>query len=131
MITLISFGYSKGMPAAYDVLFDARGIRNPHRRDPKAPDGRDNDIQKEVISDPKAKAIVRAVVTMAKERPDIRVAIGCRYGQHRSVAIVERIAKGITAFSDKDDNKLEAEVYHYDLDDEYETLAEKVLAKLP
>ena len=120
MITLMSFGYNKGMPASFDVMFDARGIINPAKGGHYShTDGRDHDLQMEVIRDPKAKAIVRAVIGLAKKSPNARIAIGCRYGKHRSVAIVERIAVGMPAFSDIYDNKLSCEVYHLDLEDEY------------
>ena len=124
-VTLMSFGFSKGRPATYDVLFDARGITNPAKKlGEDAPDGRDQDIQRLVIQDPKAKAVVRSVVDLAKEHPNAVVAIGCRYGKHRSVALVERIARGLTSFTDTNGNKLSSNKYHLDLNDEYETFEE-------
>jgi UPF0042 nucleotide-binding protein len=129
-VTLMSFGFNKGAPEKFDVLFDARGIYNPGKNQEK--DGRDKEIQDLIIkNDVKAKAMIRAVVGIAKEHPSAKIAIGCRFGKHRSVALVERIAKGLTAFSDNEGHKINVDVYHLDLDDEYadqQEYEEKVLA---
>lgn len=118
-LTLMSFGYSKGKPKTFDAMFDARGITNPARKGGNVPDGRDPATQQVVVADPKARAIIRAVVELAKAHPNAVVAVGCRYGKHRSVALVERIAKNIGAFSDIHGEKITTDVYHLDLDEDY------------
>ena len=126
-VTLFTFGFHKGTPTLYDAMFDCRGIYNPARKNPLLPDGRDPDVQLEITRrDPKARAIIRSVVELARLHPNAMVAIGCRYGKHRSVAIAERIKRGASAFTDINGEKLEVDLYHLDLDEEDYT-AQKAL----
>ncbi len=103
VLTFESFAYKAGAPIGADLVFDARCLPNPHY-DPQLRRLTGRDPQ--VIAWLEQRPIVRQMVDdiaqfLAKWLPHyaqdtrayLTVAIGCTGGQHRSVYIVEELAR--------------------------------------
>lgn len=100
---LLSFGYKYGVPLEADLLFDARFLPNPffvaelrHRS------GRDPKVARYMRAFPEARGFTRRlrdflkylIPRYAREgKSYLTVAIGCTGGRHRSVYLVEELAK--------------------------------------
>lgn len=99
-LRLISFGFKRGVPLDADNVFDLRALPNPYY-DPalRAIDGRDPRVQSYVFT-PAALAfyselreLTRKLAQLAEAsgRSSYTIALGCTGGQHRSVAVAERL----------------------------------------
>ena len=101
-LTLMSFGYARGVPRDADLVFDMRFLRNPHWVPELRPlTGTEEPVQAYVQADPAfepAFASIMGLLTLllpgyAREgRAYLTVAFGCTGGRHRSVATAERAA---------------------------------------
>lgn len=98
---ILSFSYKKGLPREADLVFDVRFLRNPHY-DPELRDktGRDADVAAYVAEDPHYSAFLQRLQDlvlstlgcyMEEGKRYLTIAIGCTGGQHRSVALAERL----------------------------------------
>jgi UPF0042 nucleotide-binding protein len=102
-VSLQSFGYSNGLPRDVDVVFDCRFLPNPHWVEALRPhSGLDEAVATYVLGNDDAKRFVAEVVELltwqipafAKEgKAYLSIAIGCTGGRHRSVALVEEVAR--------------------------------------
>ena len=102
-IHLLSFGYKKGVPLEADLVFDARFLPNPHFVPRlKAFHGKDKSIAKYLQSFPETAEFIRRVGNLLKYllpkyvregKRYLTVAVGCTGGRHRSVYVVEELAK--------------------------------------
>lgn len=98
-----SFGYKHGIPKDADYVFDARFLPNPHWEPELKPlTGLDSPVQIFLGSQPIVTKFVWQIQTLIStwlphlernNRSYVTVAIGCTGGQHRSVYIVETLAK--------------------------------------
>jgi RNase adapter protein RapZ len=102
-ITLHSFSYKRGLPRGLDLVFDCRFLANPHW-DPslRAQDGRDMAVQDYVARDPRfdgffAKMTDLVTFLLPAQRQEgkthLSIGFGCTGGQHRSVTVVEKLAR--------------------------------------
>jgi RNase adapter protein RapZ len=102
-LTLMSFAYRGGLPAEADMVFDARFLRNPHY-DPtlRASTGLEAAVGAYVASDPDCAAFQEAINGMAslllprfvqEGKKYVTLAIGCSGGRHRSVFLIEALAR--------------------------------------
>ncbi|MBT0959222.1 RNase adapter RapZ [Alphaproteobacteria bacterium KMM 3653] len=104
-ITLHSFSYKMGLPRALDFAFDCRFLRNPHWDQALRPlDGRDPQVAEYIAKDENFAPYVAQVEAMlamiapasvAEGKSHLSVGFGCTGGQHRSVAMAQRIAKSL------------------------------------
>jgi RNase adapter protein RapZ len=102
-VSLVSFGYSNGIPRDVDLVFDCRFLPNPHWIDELRPlTGLDEAVSNYVLEQEAAQHFLRDVVPLlewqipafVKEgKSYLSIAIGCTGGRHRSVAIAEEIRK--------------------------------------
>ena len=102
-IHLLSFGYKKGVPPEADLMFDARFLPNPHFVPRlKARSGKDKSVLKYLQSFPETGEFIKRVGNLLKYlvpkyikegKRYLTVAIGCTGGRHRSVFVVEELAK--------------------------------------
>ncbi len=102
-VSLQSFSYRRGLPRGLDLVFDCRFMRNPHWEPHlRERDGRDPEVQDYVTADPrhgpfmeKVGDLVRFLLPAAREEGKAHLAIGfgCTGGQHRSVTVVECLAR--------------------------------------
>jgi UPF0042 nucleotide-binding protein len=102
-VNLVSFGYKNGIPLEADLIFDARFLPNPYfvpRM--KAMSGKDRAVIKYLRSFPQTEEFVNRVGDLLqyllpnylKEgKSYLTVAVGCTGGHHRSVYVVEELAK--------------------------------------
>ncbi len=108
-ITVISFGYKKGIPMIADLLFDARYLPNPYFV-PSLSNltGKDKPVKDFVLNNPDTKnflthlkSFLRFVLPRYKKegRAYLTIAIGCTGGKHRSVVIAEAISDYIKSKS--------------------------------
>jgi RNase adapter protein RapZ len=102
-IHLMSFGYKKGVPPEADLMFDARFLPNPYFIPRiRAFSGKDKSVAKYLQSFPETAEFIRRVGNLLKYlvpryiregKRYLTVAIGCTGGRHRSVYVVEELAK--------------------------------------
>jgi UPF0042 nucleotide-binding protein len=116
-VSLISFGYSNGIPRDVDIVFDCRLLPNPHWIDELRPfTGLDEPVATYVLEQDDAQRFVTDVVNLlswqipafTKEgKSYLSIAIGCTGGRHRSVAITEEIGRRLP---------FKAAIFHRDID---------------
>ena len=106
-LSLISFAFPAGLPREADMVFDARFLRNPHY-DPilRPRTGLDADVGAYVELDPDFERYflgIESLLTLVVPRfiqegkKYATIGIGCTGGRHRSVHIVERLARELKA----------------------------------
>lgn len=102
-LLLESFAYKHGVPADVDIAFDARCIPNPHWDPALRPHtGLDKPVIRFLDDNKEAEALIKDIREFlerwlpryeAEQRSYITVGIGCTGGRHRSVYIVEKLAR--------------------------------------
>ncbi len=102
-VTLFSFGYKYGPPQDVNLLFDVRFLANPfHVENLKSFTGLDSRIADFVLQNDSGKECLqhlhRVIEFLAEQlqtsnKEELRIAIGCTGGHHRSVAVTEALAK--------------------------------------
>jgi UPF0042 nucleotide-binding protein len=102
-LTLISFAYRGGLPPEADLVFDARFLRNPHYDQVLRPrTGLDPEVCAYVETDPDCTPFQHAILSMIllllprfvqEGKKYVTLAIGCSGGRHRSVFLVESLAR--------------------------------------
>jgi len=98
-----SFAYKYGVPLDADMVFDVRCLPNPHYEEALAPlTGRDQAVVDFLERAPEVERMYSDVYHFVSSwLPDyardnrnyLTVAIGCTGGRHRSVYLVERLAR--------------------------------------
>ena len=98
-----SFGFKHGVPLDADLVFDVRCLANPHYEPALAPQtGRDPGVVAFLEAQPEVERMYGDIYHfVASWLPDyardnrnyLTVAIGCTGGRHRSVYLVERLAR--------------------------------------
>ncbi|MET0374175.1 MAG: RNase adapter RapZ [Rhizorhabdus sp.] len=101
-LTILSFGYSRGVPRNADLVFDMRFLRNPHWEPVLKPHtGLDPDVAAYVAQDPLYDVVMGQIETLlgtvlprysAEGKAYVTVAFGCTGGRHRSVCVAEDMA---------------------------------------
>ncbi|PWE32505.1 RNase adapter RapZ [Maritimibacter sp. 55A14] len=104
-ISAQSFSYKRGVPRGADMVFDCRFLKNPHwEPDLRPMTGLDAAVVAHVATDPRlepfcAQTLELLVFLLPAFREEgkshLTVAFGCTGGQHRSVAVTEKLAKGL------------------------------------
>jgi UPF0042 nucleotide-binding protein len=118
---LVSFGYKFGLPDDADMVLDARFLPNPYWM-PELRDltGQDLWVRDFVLSREEAGAFLEKVVDLvrllaprfvAEQKPRLVLAVGCTGGRHRSVALVEELARQL-----QQDSGLVTSVTHRDIE---------------
>jgi len=102
VLTILSFGFSRGMPRNADLVFDMRFLRNPHwdtQLRPKT--GLMDEVGAYIAEDPayhdSISQIEKLLETLlpryqAQGKSYVTVAFGCTGGRHRSVHVAQRVA---------------------------------------
>ncbi len=98
-----SFGYKHGIPRDADFVFDARCLPNPHwQPELRSLTGRDSGVAEYLEADPQVEKMHQQLCSYleqwipafeASNRSYLTIAIGCTGGQHRSVYLIERLAR--------------------------------------
>ncbi|MFC3442189.1 RNase adapter RapZ [Sphingobium rhizovicinum] len=103
VLTILSFGYSRGVPRNADLMFDMRFLRNPHwEEDLRPKTGLEPDVAAYIQADPAYEEAVGRIEDLLLlllpryaegGKAYITVAFGCTGGKHRSVHVATRVAK--------------------------------------
>ncbi|TAM89392.1 MAG: RNase adapter RapZ [Candidimonas sp.] len=103
VLTFESFAYKRGVPGDADLVFDVRCLPNPHYdRSLRPLTGRDEPVAQWLSQFGSVGAMIDDIggfirrwlpLYMQDTRNYLTVAIGCTGGQHRSVYVVEQLAK--------------------------------------
>lgn len=106
-VSVQSFSYKRGLPRAADIVFDCRFLKNPYWEPAlRQENGTSKAVQDYVDTDPRADGFAQRVAQMVlwllpayleEGKSHISVAFGCTGGQHRSVAMAERLATALIA----------------------------------
>jgi len=106
-LTLTSFGHKYGVPTDADIVADARFLPNPYWIPELRPGtGLDEDVSEYVFAQDGAEEFVDRFAAMlepviagyAREnKRHATIAVGCTGGRHRSVALIEELARRLGA----------------------------------
>ena len=103
VLTFESFAYKRGVPGDADLVFDVRCLPNPHYdRDLKPLTGRDAPVAQWLAQFGSVENMVEDISSFIRRwlplylqdtRNYLTIAVGCTGGQHRSVYVVEQLAR--------------------------------------
>jgi UPF0042 nucleotide-binding protein len=121
-VSLISFGFKHGAPLDVDTLFDVRFMPNPHY-DPKLRPltGHNEPVREAVLGQHDAREFLERASGLlsflipryaAEGKTYFTLGVGCTGGRHRSVVIVEEIARRLR----QEDAEIDLFVRHRDLE---------------
>lgn len=101
-VSVHSFSYKRGLPAGLDMALDVRFLRNPHWQPELRPrTGLDPAVVAHVVEDPRFAPFLDHVLNLLRfvlpahideGKTHFATGFGCTGGQHRSVALTERVA---------------------------------------
>jgi len=120
-IDIVTFGFKYGIPLEADLVFDVRFLTNPYW-DPvlKPLSGLEEPVKDFVLRQPAASRFIELVVELleltapayrAEGREQLRVALGCTGGYHRSIALAEELGRRLRELPDAS-----VEVFHRELE---------------
>jgi UPF0042 nucleotide-binding protein len=122
-VSLESFGYKRGLPDEADIVLDARFLPNPHWVAELRPfTGLDANVKDYVLGRAEAGVFLDQVVALVRllapgfvseQKRRLVLAIGCTGGRHRSVVLVEDLARRL-----RGEPALVISVSHRDMDRE-------------
>jgi UPF0042 nucleotide-binding protein len=102
-LTVMSFGFSRGLPRDADLVFDMRFLRNPHWDPLLRPlTGLDAGVVDYIAADPAYADVVGRIQDLLQillpryhieGKSYVTIAFGCTGGRHRSVHVAERIGR--------------------------------------
>lgn len=117
-LTIISFGFKRGIPSDTDMVFDVRFLPNPYN-EPSLRNfsGLNKNVQEYIFKAPETLQLYGKLYDFIdfvlplypnSSKRDLIIAIGCTGGMHRSVATVEWLAakfreKGVNVFTEHRD----------------------------
>lgn len=106
-VELISFGFKHGLPIDADVVMDVRFLPNPHYIDELRPmTGVDQPVYDYVMEHEATETFFEKFTDLLdfilpgyqeEGKATVTIAIGCTGGNHRSVALIERLNKKLQA----------------------------------
>jgi RNase adapter protein RapZ len=106
-LTIISFGFARGLPRSADIVLDVRFLKNPHWDSALRPlTGMDPTVgdyiaADEAYGDALAKIEELLVILLPRYQAEgksyVSIAFGCTGGRHRSVHVAERVAARLRA----------------------------------
>jgi len=107
ILSLVSFGFARGVPRNADLVFDMRFLRNPHwQKELRDLTGLDPAVSGHIAGDPAYEDAIGRIEELllmllpryrAEGKSYVSVAFGCTGGRHRSVHVAERIARRLRA----------------------------------
>jgi UPF0042 nucleotide-binding protein len=120
-IDIVTFGFKYGIPLEADLVFDVRFLTNPYW-DPKLKplSGLDEPVRDFVLRQPAAKRFLDLVAELleltapayrAEGKEQLRVALGCTGGYHRSIVLAEALAARLKKLP-----KASVDVFHRELE---------------
>lgn len=102
-VSVQSFSYKRGLPRGLDMVFDCRFLSNPYwQQDLRDLDGRHPKVSAFIEKDPRFGAfflklcdliILLLPAHLEEGKAHLSIGFGCTGGQHRSVAVAEKLGK--------------------------------------
>ncbi|HIX70979.1 MAG TPA: RNase adapter RapZ [Candidatus Enterococcus stercoravium] len=124
-IEMVSFGFKYGLPIDADIVMDVRFLPNPHYVQELRPlTGMDQPVYDYVMSFAETEdfyerfiGLLQAIMPgyVKEGKSSLTVAIGCTGGQHRSVALTERVGQALA-------KEYKVNITHRDKDKRKETV---------
>lgn len=121
-VTLLSFGFKKGLPREADIVMDVRFLKNPHWVDHLRPlTGCDQAVGDYIESDEMTKPFLNDFKKLAgplipryrqEGKSYLTIALGCTGGRHRSVYMAEKFKPWL------ENEGVNVNVIHRDLTDQ-------------
>ncbi len=100
-----SFSYKRGLPRGIDMVFDCRFLNNPYWEESlRSLNGQDPAVSAYVEKDPRFEEFFGRVLGLAEMllpayiaegKAHLSIGFGCTGGQHRSVAVTEKLARAL------------------------------------
>jgi UPF0042 nucleotide-binding protein len=119
-LTLLSFGFRNGIPAASDLVFDVRFLPNPYFVEGLKPyPGTEPKVSQWVLERPQTQEFLARLESLlqflipqyrAEGKSYLTISIGCTGGRHRSVALAEELGKRL-----EDKRRVRVKVAHRDV----------------
>ena len=104
-VSVNSFSYKRGLPRGMDMVFDCRFLRNPYWDESlRGLDGRSDGVVDYVSQDARFDGFFQRVFDLTEMllpayrdegKAHFAIGFGCTGGQHRSVAIAEKLSKAL------------------------------------
>lgn len=105
-VEMVSFGFKYGLPIDADIVMDVRFLPNPHYVEELRPlTGKDKPVYDYVMSSEMTESFYKKYEDLILDilpgyikegKMSLTIAIGCTGGQHRSVALTERLGSKIS-----------------------------------
>ncbi|MFV0560890.1 MAG: RNase adapter RapZ [Enterococcus sp.] len=124
-IEMVSFGFKYGVPIDADIMMDVRFLPNPHYISELRPlTGQDKPVYDYVMSFPETEdfytkfmSLLQAILPgyVKEGKSSLTIGIGCTGGQHRSVALTERVGRALS-------EEYKVNITHRDKDKRKETV---------
>ncbi|HEX7197036.1 MAG TPA: RNase adapter RapZ, partial [Candidatus Limnocylindria bacterium] len=105
-IDVITFGFKYGVPLDADLVFDVRFLTNPYWNPQLKPlSGLEEPVRDFVLGQPVARRFLELVTELleltvpayrAEGKGQLRVALGCTGGYHRSIALAEELRRRLS-----------------------------------
>ena len=114
IVTLFSFGFKHGAPTDADLVIDARSLPNPYWDQAlKERSGLEPEVAAHIFTADgtafynELREFIRLNLERAKvaKRSNYSVAVGCTGGFHRSVAVVESLARDFSSYAVQTDHR--------------------------
>jgi RNase adapter protein RapZ len=119
-ITLFSFGFKYGLPTDINLLWDVRFLPNPYWVDAlRRRTGLEKIVADYVLTSVEGRGFLQLIEPLMlflveknslAKRQELRLAVGCTGGRHRSVAVVEALRKILQK------QPVELNVFHRDIE---------------
>ena len=120
-VDIVTFGFKYGIPLEADLVFDVRFLTNPYW-DPelKPLSGLESKVRDFVLQQPTANRFLELVTELieltapayrAEGKEQLRIALGCTGGYHRSIALAEELARRLGQLPD-----VSVSVFHRELE---------------
>ena len=120
-VDIVTFGFKYGIPLEADLVFDVRFLTNPYW-DPelKPLSGLETRVRDFILEQPTANRFLELVVELleltapayrAEGKEQLRIALGCTGGYHRSIALAEELARRMRELPD-----VSVSVFHRELE---------------
>ena len=109
-IDIVTFGFKYGIPLEADLVFDVRFLTNPYwEPDLKPLSGLEDKVREFVLAQPAANRFLELVIELLEltapayrleGKEQLRVALGCTGGYHRSIALAEELGRRLAKVPD-------------------------------
>ena len=109
-VDIVTFGFKFGLPLEADLVFDVRFLTNPYWNPELKPlSGLETKVRDFVLQQPAANRFLELVTELlaltapayrAEGKEQLRIALGCTGGYHRSIALAEELARRVGELPD-------------------------------